>query len=38
VAGFAFVVELDFLGGRARLLEGTKEAGVYSIVKFGAGE
>jgi adenine phosphoribosyltransferase len=39
VCGFAFVVELDFLGGRARL---TERAGggapVYSIVHVGAGE
>jgi adenine phosphoribosyltransferase len=39
VAGFAFVVELDFLPGRARLLEGASPAPVvYSIVHFGAGE
>lgn len=39
IVGFAFVVELDFLGGRARLREGAGEgAGVYSIVHFGAGE
>jgi adenine phosphoribosyltransferase len=39
VVGFAFVVELDFLSGRARLLEGPGEgAKVYSLVHFGAGE
>ncbi len=36
VAGFAFVVELDFLGGRLKLAEATKgRAGVYSLVHFG---
>ncbi len=36
VAGFAFVVELDFLGGRLKLAEATKgAAGVYSLVHFG---
>jgi adenine phosphoribosyltransferase len=39
VAGFGFVVELDFLHGREHLLEGTTHAPVvYSIVHFGAGE
>jgi adenine phosphoribosyltransferase len=39
VAGFAFVVELDFLEGRRRLLEATTgKAGVYSLVHCGAGE
>lgn len=39
VAGFAFVVELDFLGGREKLLQGPGDAPiVYSIVHFGAGE
>src|SRR5688572_17231187 len=39
VVGFAFVVELDFLSGRARLREdGGEGASVYSIVHFGAGE
>jgi len=39
VAGFAFVVELDFLEGRKRLREAMGEkASVYSIVHFGAGE
>jgi adenine phosphoribosyltransferase len=39
VSGFAFVVELDFLGGRARLLEtSTPNAPVYSLVRLGAGE
>src|SRR5262245_3058577 len=38
VVGFAFVVELDFLGGRHRLAEGAgTKAGVYSLVHF-AGE
>jgi adenine phosphoribosyltransferase len=36
VIGFAFVVELDFLGGRKRLAEATGgKAGVYSLVHFG---
>lgn len=35
VTGFAFVVELDFLGGRQRLIEGSPApAGVYSLVHF----
>jgi adenine phosphoribosyltransferase len=39
VAGFAFVVELDFLDGRARLRAGIGDAAsIYSIVHFGAGE
>ena len=39
VAGFAFVVELDFLEGRRRLVEATSgKAGVYSLVHFGATE
>ena len=41
VVGFAFVVELDFLSGRARLRESAgegKDAKVYSLVHFGAGE
>lgn len=39
VAGFAFVVELDFLGGRAKLLEGANPGPpVYSLVHFKAGE
>ena len=38
VLGFAFVIELDFLGGRKRLHETSPDAGVYSIVRFGAGE
>jgi adenine phosphoribosyltransferase len=39
VIGFAFVVELEFLGGRKRLLEGGEpETGIYSLVHFGAGE
>jgi adenine phosphoribosyltransferase len=41
VVGFAFVVELDFLSGRARLRESAgegKDAKVFSIVHFGAGE
>lgn len=39
VAGFAFVVELDFLGGRKRLLEGLpRPPGVYSLAHFAAGE
>lgn len=36
VVGFAFVVELDFLGGRKKLIEtGQGKAGVYSLVHFG---
>jgi adenine phosphoribosyltransferase len=38
VSGFAFVVELDFIPGRKRLIEGNPGAGVYSLVHFGAGE
>lgn len=38
VAGFAFVVELDFLEGRKRLREKRGGVGVYSIVHLGAGE
>ena len=35
VAGFAFVVELDFLGGRSKLAHATGgKAGVYSLVHF----
>jgi len=36
VTGFAFVVELDFLGGREKLLAAGKgTAAVYSLVHFG---
>ncbi|AUX41999.1 adenine phosphoribosyltransferase [Sorangium cellulosum] len=39
LAGFAFVVELDFLGGRALLAQRAGgEARVYSIVRLAAGE
>jgi adenine phosphoribosyltransferase len=39
VVGLAFVVELDFLGGRARLQESAGErAKVYSLVHLNAGE
>jgi len=39
VSGFAFVVELDFLGGRARLAERAgKDVRVFSILHFSAGE
>ncbi|WP_437290788.1 adenine phosphoribosyltransferase [Sorangium sp. So ce406] len=39
VVGFAFVVELDFLGGRALLTQRAGDAArVYSIVHFAAGE
>lgn len=39
VAGFAFVVELDFLDGRRRLVDATAgTAGVYSLVHFGPSE
>jgi adenine phosphoribosyltransferase len=36
VLGFAFVVELDFLGGRQKLIEAAEgNAGVYSLLHFG---
>ncbi|MEZ4302705.1 MAG: adenine phosphoribosyltransferase [Polyangiaceae bacterium] len=39
VLAYAFVVELDFLDGRKRLLENTASApAIYSLVHFGAGE
>ena len=38
VSAFAFVVELDFLGGRKRASESAKGAGFYSLVHFAAGE
>jgi adenine phosphoribosyltransferase len=39
VLGFAFVVELDFLGGRARLLEGHEVPdGVHTLITYSAGE
>ncbi|WP_438020150.1 adenine phosphoribosyltransferase [Sorangium sp. So ce315] len=39
IVGFAFVVELDFLGGRALLAQRAGDAAhVYSIVHFAAGE
>jgi adenine phosphoribosyltransferase len=39
VVGLAFVVELDFLGGRALLAQRAgEEARVYSIIHFAAGE
>jgi adenine phosphoribosyltransferase len=39
VVGFAFVVELDFLGGRARLLGGHDvPAGVHALLRYSAGE
>lgn len=43
VIGYAFVVELDFLGGRARLEAAPRAGaapagGVYSLVRFKAGE
>jgi len=39
ISGFAFVVELDFLGGRARLAERVgADVRVYSIVHLDAGE
>jgi adenine phosphoribosyltransferase len=39
VKGFSFVVELDFLEGRRRLLEGgAPPASIYSLVRFAAGE
>ena len=39
VTGFAFVVELDFLDGRSRLVRGGDPTpGVYSLVRFAAGE
>lgn len=38
VAGFAFVVELGFLGGRKRLGEVAPQADIYAIVPVEAGE
>jgi adenine phosphoribosyltransferase len=39
VLGFAFVVELDFLGGRERLLTGHEVPdGVHALVRYSAGE
>lgn len=39
VTAFAFVVELDFLSGRERLISAAKgDVGVYSLVHFAAGE
>ena len=39
VAAYAFVVELDFLGGREALVTGTNpRPDVYSLVRIGAGE
>ena len=36
VAGFAFVIELDFLDGRKKLIDATAgKAGVYSLLHFG---
>jgi len=36
VAGFAFVVELDFLGGRQKLIDqGQGKVAIYSLVHFG---
>ena len=34
----AFVVELDFLGGRERVARDSEGAGLYSLVRYGAGE
>lgn len=38
VVGFSFVVELDALGGRARLSERSRDAHVHALVRFGAGD
>lgn len=39
VVAFAFVIELDFLDGRARLSDATAgDARVFSLLRFGAGE
>jgi adenine phosphoribosyltransferase len=38
ISAFAFVVELDFLGGKERLTENTKGAAIYSLLRVGAGE
>ena len=39
IVGFAFVIELDFLPGRRRLLSGDHaKASVFSLLHFGAGE
>jgi adenine phosphoribosyltransferase len=35
IIGFAFVIELDFLGGRQKIVEATQgKAGVYSLIHF----
>ncbi len=38
VVGFAFVIELDFLGGKKKLTEGRPDTAVYSLLRFGPGE
>ena len=38
VRAFAFVIELDFLGGREQVAKATPGAAIYSLVRFGAGE
>src|SRR5689334_19946523 len=38
LSAFAFVVELDFLGGRERVADHTKGSRVYSLMHFAAGE
>jgi adenine phosphoribosyltransferase len=38
VRAFAFVVEFDFLGGRERVAREAAGAGIYSLVRYGAGE
>ena len=38
ISAYAFVVELDFLGGRERAAASARGAGIYSLVRFGAGE
>jgi adenine phosphoribosyltransferase len=38
ISAFAFVIELDFLGGKSRIEGSAKGSGVYSLVHFAAGE
>lgn len=38
ISAFAFVVELDFLSGRARVAECARGTAIYSLVHYGAGE
>ncbi len=38
ISAFAFVIELDFLGGKERIVEHAKGSRVYSLLHFAAGE